>query len=238
MFRFGDLLLRAAERDPDHEAIIFPDARVSYRELDQRAFAVARSLLALGIGPGSRVGILMPNCIEFVELLFGTELTGAVMVPINARFAPRELAYVIEHGDLEVVFTSDLAVRHVGTVERLHEALPHLRNLPPHRELDLPEAPRLRSIVLLGGREAAGMTNEDEFAALSEQSCEEEVLTRHQRTSARGPAIMMYTSGTTAMPKGASARTRRSCAPRSRRAGPTSASRPATASGIRCRCST
>ena len=109
--RFADLLLRAAERDPDHEAVVFPGARVTYGELEQRAFAVARSLLALGIEPQSRVGILMPNCIEFVELLFGISLIGGVMVPINARFAPRELGYVIENGDLEVVFTSDAGRR-------------------------------------------------------------------------------------------------------------------------------
>lgn len=200
--RFADLLLRAAERDPDHEALVFPDARVTYRELEQRAFAVARSLLALGIGPQSRVGILMPNCIEFVELLFGISLVGGVMVPINARFAPRELAYVIENGDLEMVFTSDVVIEHVDYVERLHEALPRLRELPPMREIDLPEAPKLRSIVLLGGREAAGMATEREFAVFASEAGDEDVLTRHQRTSVRGAALMMYTSGTTAMPKG------------------------------------
>src|SRR5580704_15251474 len=141
--RFGDLLLRAAERDPDHEAVVFPTDRVTYGELERRAFAVARSLLALGIGAQSRVGILMPNCIEFVELLFGISLVGGVMVPINARFAPRELGYVIENGDLELVFTSDRIVEHVDYVDRLHEALPRLRELPPQRELDLPDAPRL-----------------------------------------------------------------------------------------------
>ncbi|MGH2884292.1 MAG: AMP-binding protein, partial [Solirubrobacteraceae bacterium] len=200
--RFGDLLLRTAERDPDHEAVVFPDARVTYGELERRAFAVARSLLAIGIGPQSRVGILMPNCIEFVELLFGISLVGGVMVPINARFAPRELGYVIENGDLEIVFTSDVVIEHVDYVERLHQALPGLRGLPPQSELDLPEAPKLRSIVLLGGREAPGMATETQFTALSDGATDEDVLVRHQRTSVRGAALMMYTSGTTAMPKG------------------------------------
>ena len=103
VFRFADLLLRAAERDPDHEAVVFWGAgRRTYRELETNAFRVARSLYAMGIRPRSRVGILMPNCLEFVELLFGVSLLGAVMVPINARFAPRELGYVTENGDLEV----------------------------------------------------------------------------------------------------------------------------------------
>ncbi len=200
--RFGDLLLRAAERDPDHEAVVFPTDRVTYGELERRAFAVARSLLALGIRPQSRVGILMPNCIEFVELLFGISLVGGVMVPINARFAPRELGYVIENGDLEIVFTSDVVIEHVDYVERLHEALPGLRGLPPQSELDLPEAPKLQSIVLLGGREAPGMATERDFTQVADQVSDDDVLVRHQRTSVRGAALMMYTSGTTAMPKG------------------------------------
>lgn len=200
--RFADLLLRAAERDPDHEAVVFPDARLSYRDLEQRAFAVARSLLALGIGPRSRVGILMPNCIEFVELLFGISLIGGVMVPINARFAPRELAYVLENSDLEMVFTSDAVIEHVNYVERLHEALPQLRQLPPTRHLDLLAAPKLRTIVLLGSREAPGMVTKDQYTASADEVTADDVLTQHRRTSIRDAALMMYTSGTTAMPKG------------------------------------
>ena len=49
------------------------------------------------------------------------------MVPINSRFAPRELGYVVENGDLEVVFTSDAVVEHVDYVARLQEALPRWR---------------------------------------------------------------------------------------------------------------
>ncbi|MBV8216927.1 MAG: hypothetical protein JO325_00570, partial [Solirubrobacterales bacterium] len=50
--RFADLLTRAAERDPGGEALVFPDARLTYGELEGRAFAFARSLIALGVGPG------------------------------------------------------------------------------------------------------------------------------------------------------------------------------------------
>jgi fatty-acyl-CoA synthase len=188
--RFGDLLLRAAERDRDHEALVFPGCRLTYGDLEDRAFAAARALRALGVGPGSHVGVLMSNCPEYVELLFGISLLGAVMVPINARFAPRELGYVVDNGDLEVLVTSDVVVDRVDYVARLQEALPDLT------------APDLRAIVLLGDREVPGMLGGAEFAAGATNVSDEDVLALHRRTSVRGVALMMYTSGTTAMPKG------------------------------------
>ncbi|GIS89920.1 hypothetical protein CM1200mP19_2510 [bacterium] len=50
------------------------------------AIQAGRSLLGLGVGRGDAVGILMPNCIDFVEVMFGGALIGARVVPINARF--------------------------------------------------------------------------------------------------------------------------------------------------------
>ena len=200
--RFADLLVRAAERDGEHEAVVFPGSRLTYRELERRAFAVARGLVALGATPGSRVGILMANCVEFVELLFGISLIGAVMVPINARFAPRELGYVIENADLEILFTSDAVVEHVDYVGRLHEALPSVAQHTRGGELSLREAPALRAIVLLGSRHAGGMMSSAEFAAAAKRCSYEQVVGLHLRTAVRSVALMMYTSGTTANPKG------------------------------------
>jgi fatty-acyl-CoA synthase len=200
--RFADLLLAAADRDPDGEALVFEDRRLTYGELERRALRAARSLAALGVGPGGKVGVLMPNCPEFVELLFGASLLGAVMVPINSRFAPRELGYVVGNGDVEVLITSDLAAEHVDYAARLHEALPGLAAGTPGSSRRVADLPALRSVVLLGSREEPGMLREGDFRGGAERVSTDEVLRIHRRTPVRSIAMMMYTSGTTAMPKG------------------------------------
>ena len=99
----GDLVDRTAESRAEHDALVFPDARVTYRELATRIDDVARSLRALGRGPGDKVGILMPNCLEFVLLLLGAAKLGAIPVPINGRFKAHELGSVFEHADIKTL---------------------------------------------------------------------------------------------------------------------------------------
>lgn len=200
--RFADVLLRAAERSPDRDAVVFPNRRVTYAEVERRAFSVARSLLGLGLGPRSRVGLLMPNCPEFVELLFGASLIGSVLVPINSRFAPRELGYVIENADLDVLVTSDEIVDHVDYVEILQEALPGLADRSAGEPPRLACAPALRAIVLIGDRDAPGMIPRATFDRYGDDQHDETVLELHRRTAVRSTGLVMYTSGTTAMPKG------------------------------------
>ena len=72
--------------------------------------------------PRDHVGILMHTCPEFVEVFFAAALCGAVVVPINARYRPQELAYVIENGDIVTLVTTDAIAEQVSFVERLYAA--------------------------------------------------------------------------------------------------------------------
>ena len=75
----GDLLLTAADRHPNDDAVVFPDRKISYGELAARAISRARGLQALGVKPKSHVGLLLPTCMEFVEYFFAIALCGAVV---------------------------------------------------------------------------------------------------------------------------------------------------------------
>jgi acyl-CoA synthetase (AMP-forming)/AMP-acid ligase II len=148
------------------------------------------------------VGLLMPNCPDFVFAFYGAQLVGAVVVPINTRFRTRELGYVIENADLVVLLTSDIVEEHVDYVERITESLPGLAEAADPERLDLLAAPRLRSVVLLGDGERPGLVSRARFDALAAGVDDATILAEAARSDPDDAALMLYTSGTTAQPKG------------------------------------
>src|SRR5262245_27368405 len=102
----GHLVDRQAAATPEREALVFPDARLTYGQLAERTDAFARALAGLGVTQGDKVGILLANRLEFVLALFGAAKLGAVVVPVNARFKVSELSHVIAHSDARVLITA------------------------------------------------------------------------------------------------------------------------------------
>jgi fatty-acyl-CoA synthase len=199
----GHLLLRSARRDPDHEALVFPDTRWSYGELADRAWAVARSLVALGVQPGEHVGILMSNHPDLVATFFGVSLAGAVVVPINARYRTSELDSIVENADLVALLTHDSADDHIDFAALLHQSLAGLAESPDPLHLNLPRHPTLRTVVMMGRKQPDGIMSRIAFDRLGREEFDVPLRARVEGLRVRDIAIILYTSGTTSAPRGA-----------------------------------
>jgi acyl-CoA synthetase (AMP-forming)/AMP-acid ligase II len=187
----GQLLLRSARRHPDKEALVFPGERLTYRELADRSWNVARSLVALGVQPGEHVGVLMTNHPDLLASVFGASLIGAVVVPINARYRTNELQFLIEDADLVALLTHDAADAYVDFTALVSEALDGI------------QAPKLRHVVMMGEREPEGFLSRAEFDAYAEKAEPGLVRYRVEGVPLRSTALILYTSGTTSNPRGA-----------------------------------
>lgn len=187
---------------PDGEALVFPDTRLNYRQLEERAQCFARSLIALGVGPGDAVGILMPNAIDNVATFLAVTMAGAFCVPINSRFRPRELGHVIADSGMRVLVSSDIIADHVDFAERLGEAFPELGQAAVGTTPPLENAARLVHIVMLGMSEQRGMIGEQQFIEAGARVDPAGLASRTETITSSQYAMMLYTSGTTAMPKG------------------------------------
>ena len=86
-----------AQRRPDDLAIVDPTRRLTYSQLSLARERVAAGLQGAGLQPGDRLAVLSPNCVELALTYHAAFLVGLVIVPINTRLAPPEVAYVLDH---------------------------------------------------------------------------------------------------------------------------------------------
>ena len=199
----GDLLLRSADQWPDKEVLVFPHKRLTYSELANRSKYLARSLRGSGIRSGDHVGILAPNLIEVIELLFAIALCDAVAVLINARYKTSELAYVIENADLKLLFSANSIEDYVDFPELLYDSLHGLKDtVDTSLPLQLESAPLLEKIVLLENVEKPGLISFSTFESGANQISDHEMWQQRHQVKLSNSCMMMYTSGTTANPKG------------------------------------
>ncbi len=185
----GDMLIKATAKAPDNDLLIFPDSRLTYQQMQDAAYRRAKALVAAGLGPGSHIGILMANCPEYMEYLMAAQMIGAMAVPINARYKAPELAYVLNNADIDLVVTHDAISEYANFGDLLNAALAVERG------------PRMKHLVMLGAPET-GFIADDDFTAAGARVSDAQIDRYRQMVSVRSAAIMMYTSGTTANPKG------------------------------------
>ena len=170
-----------ARRDPDREAVVCGDRRVTYAELDAAARRVAGALRESGVEPGDRVAVALKNRVEFLELLFGVARAGAIFVPLNFRLASEEVAYALgDSGSRLVVVQADTAAAVAAALERL-------------------EGAGIRVLSVDEGGPDRGSIPSEGYAAWRDAAAPAEP----HPVAPADPVSIVYTSGTTGLPKGA-----------------------------------
>lgn len=174
---------------PDKTALLDAERSFTWTELDQRVNRLANALLAMGLGKGDRVALLLENCLEIVELLYATARTGIVAVPINFRCVANEVGYITDNCEAKAFFVHDIFTPNVEPVRECLEGIP-------------PE-----NYILVGDNASDSISDSisdsdgpyrrygDILASASPEP--PDVVVRPEDTW-----IMLYTSGTTGTPKG------------------------------------
>ncbi|MBI4587201.1 MAG: long-chain fatty acid--CoA ligase [Candidatus Rokubacteria bacterium] len=168
----AQMLERSAFYFPEQTALVFKDRRWTYRELDRDVSALASGLKGLGLKPGERVGLHLPNWPEFVLTYYAAQKIGVVPLSLNVTYKADEIAYICRDGEVAGVVTADAVAAN----------LPSRDDLPSVRQVIRIGAPAEGTVAF------AGLTGDPTLRALD--------LDREET------AAILYTSATTGRPKG------------------------------------
>ena len=170
-------LENSALAHPDKTALIFDDQKWSFKEINEQANAVANGLLNIGVNKGDRIMLFLPNCTEFFFLYFGTLKMGAIVNPLNVMLKERELDYLVGDCRPKVIVT---------TKELAGEPLKIFRQ----------DGCGVSKMVIIGGEEDDKILNYESWVSPQSREYESVIVERDD------VAAILYTSGTTGLPKG------------------------------------
>jgi fatty-acyl-CoA synthase len=175
-------LRRAAQIAPAHTAVIHGDRRYTYAQFYERSCRLASALSQRGVGQGDCVAIMGANTPEMLEAHNGVPMLGAVLNSLNIRLDPRTIAFILEHGEAQVLLTD------CGFSDTVREALALIDRELLVVDIDDPMAT---------GGECLGALDYENFLAEGDPNfAPEPLLDEWQALS------LLYTSGTTGDPKG------------------------------------
>jgi acyl-CoA synthetase (AMP-forming)/AMP-acid ligase II len=162
---------------PDREALISGDGktRISYAQMASDVARLANALQAMGVGVGDRVAVMATNSPEYVEVYYACAKVGACFVPLNYRAKQDELTYMLNTSESKVVF---VGARYLDLLAGIRASLTSVQH-----------------VVTLDGQ-AEGLKS---FQQLIDESSDDEIFTDIDESD---PTVLIFTSGTTAMPKG------------------------------------
>jgi 3-oxocholest-4-en-26-oate---CoA ligase len=178
-FNLADLFEAAVDAFPEREYVVADGKRRTYAEMEARANQLAHYLASQGIGPGDHVGIYAYNSVEWVETAWAVFKLRAIWININYRYVKDELRYLLSNADLQ--------------------ALVYQREFSPLVAALLPELPEMRHVVVIedgSGVEAAP------GAVPYESALEGQSTARDFGPRSGDDLYILYTGGTTGMPKG------------------------------------
>jgi fatty-acyl-CoA synthase len=182
-----------AARHGPRVALRFEGRDTTYAELRAEARRIAKGLVARGVGKGTRVAVLLANRPEWLTAAFGAALTGAVVVPVNTFATPDELDYVLRHADAAWLLLQPRVLKH-AFLDDLRARHPEVGTARPGA-IRSKALPQLRGVVALGPdwdalRNAGADVSDALLDAISAE------------IHPADDALVIYTSGTTARPKG------------------------------------
>ncbi len=178
MYTLGDLPRNGAMFFPDNIAVVYESTRMTYREFNIRVNRFSNALVTLGFRKGDRLCIMADNCSKYLEVYFGAAKIGMCVTPINLRLGDQELVYIINHCEATLFVVGD------GFEERVDKIKGELKNIKQWITLDNP---------------VKGFLNYEELLGKSSDTEPDQGVYDVQEDDL---AVLMYTGGTTGLPKG------------------------------------